>query len=320
MPEEVKAGLDELAALLRWHIDIGADEAIADEPTDWTKATLRNAQAVRLRPPAPDTAPGREPSRMGGPAAAAPARAPATVPRTPAPGPAPGSAGAGFGQGLPLGTPEAGANARALASGAGTLEELRAALSGFEGCALKSTAMNLVFADGNPESGVMLVGEAPGEDEDRQGLPFVGQSGKLLDRMLACIGLDRGSAYITNILPWRPPGNRKPHPGEILACLPFVERHVELVRPKAILLLGGTSASALLNSTAGITRLRGRWFDYAPPGATAPIPALATYHPAYLLRQPAQKRDAWRDLVAFSRRLEDLGLRPAPGDNNPGDK
>lgn len=313
MPDEVKAGLGDLAALLQWHIEIGADEAVADEPTDWTRATLRQAQA-RASGSGPVPA---APPRMGGQGAAVRDRPPATVPRTAlpaAPRAAPSGAspaGSGFGQGLPLGAPEAGATARMLASAAGTLEELRAALAGFEGCALKDTAMNLVFADGNPDSGVMLIGEAPGEDEDRRGLPFVGQSGKLLDRMLACIGLDRESAYITNILPWRPPGNRKPHPGEILACLPFVERHVELVRPKAILLLGGTSASALLNSTTGITRLRGRWFDYAPPGVTAPIPTLATYHPAYLLRQPAQKRDAWRDLLAFSRRLEEVGQRPA---------
>ncbi|EWY39693.1 DNA polymerase, partial [Skermanella stibiiresistens SB22] len=202
-----------------------------------------------------------------------------------------------------LGTPAAGATARAMAAEAKTLDDLKAAMAAFEGCALKATATNLVFADGNPEARLMLIGEAPGEDEDRQGLPFVGKSGKLLDQMLACVGLDRTQVYITNILPWRPPGNRKPNPNEIQTCLPFVERHVELVAPRGLMLLGGTSASALLNRTDGIMRLRGRWFEFAPaPGAGA-IPTLPTYHPAFLLRQPAMKRDSWRDLVAFKKKF-----------------
>jgi DNA polymerase len=198
-----------------------------------------------------------------------------------------------------------------MAADSSTLEELRAAMAAFEGCALKVTATNLVFGDGNPKARLMLIGEAPGEDEDRQGLPFVGKSGKLLDQMLACIGLDRTQVYITNILPWRPPGNRKPNPNEIQACLPFVERHVELIAPEGIMLLGGTSASALLNRTDGIMRLRGRWFEFSPQGTgrgasqgiTRPIPVLPTYHPAFLLRQPAMKRDSWRDLVAFKKKF-----------------
>ena len=151
-----------------------------------------------------------------------------------------------------------------MAAEARTLEDLRAAMAAFDGCALKATATNLVFADGNPKARLMLIGEAPGEDEDRQGLPFVGKSGKLLDQMLKCIGLDRDSVYITNILPWRPPGNRKPNPNEIQACLPFVERHIELIAPEGLMLLGGTSASALLDRTDGIMRLRGRWFEFTP--------------------------------------------------------
>jgi uracil-DNA glycosylase len=268
----------EIVALLRWHIDVGADEAIADIPTDWTKVAPRVAQ------PSPSAAQTAPQGRTLPPKAAAPtARRPA--------------------QPALLGTPAAGATARTMAAEAATLEDLRAAMAAFEGCALKATATNLVFADGNPKARLMLIGEAPGEDEDRQGLPFVGKSGKLLDLMLKCIGLDRTSVYITNILPWRPPGNRKPNPNEIQACLPFVERHIELIAPEGLMLLGGTSASALLNRADGIMRLRGRWFEFTPAPMAKPIPVLPTYHPAFLLRQPAMKRDSWRDLVAFKKKF-----------------
>jgi DNA polymerase len=182
-----------------------------------------------------------------------------------------------------------------------SLEDLKTALAKFEECALKKTAMNLVFADGNPDADLMIVGEAPGADEDRQGLPFVGLSGQLLDRMLAAIGLDRETAYISNILPWRPPGNRKPTGEEVEACLPFLKRHVELVRPKVLMLLGGTAAGNLLGTTTGITRLRGKWQDYQTErGAVAAMP---TFHPAYLLRNPSLKQQSWRDLQAIRDRL-----------------
>jgi DNA polymerase len=273
----------EIVALLRWHIDVGADEAIADIPTDWTKVAPRVVQ------PSPSAASAAGRGRTLPPRDGAPTTAPARRP-----GPA---------QPALLGTPAAGATARTMAAEARTLDDLRAAMAAFEGCALKTTATNLVFADGNPKARLMLIGEAPGEDEDRQGLPFVGKSGKLLDQMLACIGLDRTSIYITNILPWRPPGNRKPNPNEIQACLPFVERHIELVAPDGLLLLGGTSASALLNRAEGIMRLRGRWFEFTPAPMARPIPVLPTYHPAFLLRQPAMKRDSWRDLVAFKKKF-----------------
>ncbi len=164
--------------------------------------------------------------------------------------------------------------------------------------------MNLVFADGNPNASIMLVGEAPGEDEDRQGLPFVGVSGKLLDRMLATIGLDRTNVYISNVLFWRPPGNRSPTDAEIAACLPFAERHIALVQPKILVLLGGVAAKTLLRTKDGITRLRGRWVDYTPQlGRTdvSPIRCLPIYHPAYLLRQPGAKRQAWRDLLLLKK-------------------
>ncbi|WP_029010000.1 uracil-DNA glycosylase [Azospirillum halopraeferens] len=269
---------------LRWHVDVGSDEAIADEPTDWTRLAARPAVA---RAPQGGGGPGGQAGRPAAQAPAAPRRAPPPVP-------APGT---------PLGASEAGVSARNRARAAQTLEELEAAVRAFDGCPLKATAMSTVFADGNPAARVMLVGEAPGEDEDRQGKPFVGASGRLLDRMLACIGLDRTGVYITNILPWRPPGNRNPTAAEIAACLPFLERHVDLVRPAVVVALGGTSAKTLLNTTAGITRLRGRWHEYTPEGAGRPLPLMPMLHPAYLLRNPIAKREAWRDLLTLKERL-----------------
>ena len=197
--------------------------------------------------------------------------------------------------------------AREAAGGATDLAALRESLTRFEGCALKHTAMTLVFGDGNPNADVMFIGEAPGADEDREGRPFVGVSGQLLDRMMASIGLDRGSVYITNILPWRPPGNRQPTPGEVAACLPFIQRHIQLVAPKVLVLVGGTSAKTLLGRKEGIMRLRGRWLAYQPEqrsgSESEPIPTLAIFHPAFLLRAPAQKANAWRDLLMVKQKL-----------------
>jgi uracil-DNA glycosylase len=188
---------------------------------------------------------------------------------------------------------------------AASVTELRAAVEAFEGCPLKRTATQTVFADGNPAARIMLIGEAPGAEEDRQGLPFVGPAGQLLDRMLAAIGVDRQSAYITNILFWRPPGNRQPTPQEIASCLPFVDRHIALVAPRVLVLLGGTAAKALLRQNDGIMRLRGRWFGYRPCGWEGdPIPVLPTFHPAYLLRSPGQKRESWIDLRAIKQKLD----------------
>jgi DNA polymerase len=191
--------------------------------------------------------------------------------------------------------------ARTAAKGAASLEELRAMLDRFEGCALRTTATRLVFADGNPGARVMFVGEAPGRDEDIEGLPFVGRSGKLLDRMMAAIGLDRTSAYIANIIPWRPPGNRTPTPQESAICLPFVLRQIELADPDVLVCMGGPSATTLLNTKDGILKTRGRWFTHHT--GTREIRALATLHPAYLLRQPLQKRLAWRDFLAIKKAL-----------------
>jgi DNA polymerase len=186
-----------------------------------------------------------------------------------------------------------------------TLDKLRQAVASFDGCALKRTATNTVFADGIAGAPLMVIGEAPGADEDRQGLPFVGRSGQLLDRMLAAIGRDRKrNAYITNMLFWRPPGNRKPTDEEIATCLPFVWRHVVLAEPRVILLSGGTAAESLLGRQDGITRLRGRWYPLAVPGLDHPVPTMATYHPSFLLRTPARKGEAWHDLLEVQAKLE----------------
>ncbi|MCX7303288.1 MAG: uracil-DNA glycosylase [Hyphomicrobiales bacterium] len=196
--------------------------------------------------------------------------------------------------------------ARQRAASAATLDELHLQMAAFEGCNLKFTAKNLVFADGNPAADVMIVGEAPGRDEDLEGLPFVGRSGQLLDRMLAAIGLDRESVYIANVIPWRPPGNRTPTPQETEICRPFIERQVELVGPKILVTLGGPSAKTLLNATEGVLRLRGSWKAHVTASGVT-IPAMPTLHPAYLLRNPAHKKLAWRDFLEIKAKL--LALR-----------
>lgn len=184
-----------------------------------------------------------------------------------------------------------------------SLDELRCALESFEGCPLSRTATNLVFGDGNAHASVVLIGEAPGAEEDRQGLPFVGPSGRLLDRMLASIGLDRTTVFISNTVFWRPPGNRAPTSQEIAVCMPFVERIIELITPRVLVALGGPAAAALLGEQNSVGRLRGRWFSYQSARMDQPVPATALYHPAYLLRSPAQKRLAWRDLLTIKKRL-----------------
>ncbi|MGL4824994.1 MAG: uracil-DNA glycosylase [Alphaproteobacteria bacterium] len=192
----------------------------------------------------------------------------------------------------------------------GSLEALRQALESFEGCALKQTATQTVFSDGSPQRAkVMLVGEAPGADEDRLGKPFVGLSGQLLDKMFRAIGLSRqDNLYISNIVPWRPPGNRQPTSGEIAVCLPFIERHIGLVNPPFLVALGGTACKAFLQKTEGITKLRGRWFPYQNPYLDKPIPLLVTYHPAYLLRSPGQKKEVWKDLLTLQDALRNQAV------------
>ncbi len=251
-------------AALRLQIEWGADEALDDVPVNRMVARAMPATA----PPVPEPPPERPPAR-----AAAVQIAPAL-------------------------------RARDVANAAATRDELRAALAAFDGCALSATATNLVFADGNPDSGLMLIGEGPGAEEDRAGKPFVGAAGQLLDRMLASIGLDRTQYLITNLLPWRPPGNRNPTEAEVQICLPFLLRHIALVQPRRIVLLGAFASQSVLASKTGITRLRGRWAEAVIPGLDKPVPALPMLHPAYLLRNAAAKREAWADWLALRRAID----------------
>lgn len=265
-----------LLRLLEWQIEAGADEAIGDAPVD---RLAKPAPAASVPPPATTAAVARRPLRA------------------PTFDPAMRIGGAAL----------FGAAARA-AEAADTVAALAEAVAAFEGCALKETATHTVFADGPAGAPAMFIGEAPGAEEDRLGRPFVGASGQLLDRMLAAIGLSRAAnAYITNIIFWRPPGNREPSAEEIALCLPFVHRHVELARPRVLVFLGGPSAKTLLGRAEGITRLRGRWHEFQTPrmksAGAPPIPALPLFHPAYLLRTPAAKREAWRDLLLLQARL-----------------
>ena len=259
--------------LLDFYLEAGADAAVGEEPV--------NRFAAVEPPPAPRAPKPAVDSDLKARTAAfvAPLAAPVT----------------------PQAPDAAAMEAREAAKSAKSLEELRAILDKFDGCALKATASQLVFADGNPKARVMFVGEAPGRDEDIEGLPFVGRSGKLLDRMLAAIGLDRKAAYIANIVPWRPPGNRTPTPQESAICLPFILRQIELVDPDLLVCLGGPSAQTLLGIKEGITKSRGRWFDFN--NGKRDIKAIATFHPAFLLRSPLQKRFAWRDMLAIKKAL-----------------
>jgi DNA polymerase len=216
---------------------------------------------------------------------------------------APGAAGPMLGDGAPAAPDIAVMAAREAARSAASLSELREILSKFEGCALRTTAKQLVFADGNPQARVMFVGEAPGREEDLEGLPFVGRSGKLLDLMIAAIGLNRTTAYIANIIPWRPPGNRTPTPQERQICLPFIRRQIELANPDVLVCMGGPASQTLLGVKDGIKRTRGRWFDFHT--GTREIRAIATFHPAYLLRSPLEKRFAWRDFLAIKKALSE---------------
>jgi DNA polymerase len=279
----------DLRELLAFYADAGVDEPLSDEPVDRFSQAAAKAVARDAGSTGPASSP-QDAQRQNVPKAAPPAVTPsrAAPPQTMA---VPDQAQAAL--------------ARELAGNAKTLDQLRDAMAGFEGCNLRFTAKNLVFADGNPEAELMLVGEAPGRDEDIQGLPFVGRSGQLLDRMLAAIGRDRGSAYIANVIPWRPPGNRTPTPHETEICRPFIERQIELVNPKVLVNLGGPSAKTLLNTTEGILRLRGNWREHVTASGVA-IPAMPTLHPAYLLRTPAHKRLAWRDFLEVKMKLRGL--------------
>ena len=278
--------------LLRWHVEAGADECVGAVPRN--RYDEERAARQGALPPRPSAAPPAKPASKPTPASEPSSQPSATsLPPPPAPPmarPAPASAAV--------------ATAATLAAAAESLDALKAALAGYDGCALAKTATNLVFGDGSASARVVLIGEAPGAEEDRQGVPFVGVSGKLLDRMLASIALDRAQVFISNTVFWRPPGNRSPTSQEVAACMPFVIRMIELIRPAMLVALGGPAATALLGRSESVSRLRGRWFTFE--GARIdPIPATALFHPAYLLRSPGQKRLAWRDLLAIKKRLSD---------------
>lgn len=280
-PSEDKA----LKALIAWWEDAGLQ---LDEPV----VRPRKAPAPRRAVAESASQPFDDPVRPASPPSA-PVRA-----ATPA-----AAKAAGFGD-----RAADGPSAREIAAGCSSLEALRTAIEGFEGCALKRTARNTVFARGNAEASIMIVGEAPGREEDEEGLPFVGQSGRLLDRMFASIGLGPDDVYISNIVNWRPPGNRNPTQEEIAICLPLVERHIALKAPEILILTGGVSAQSLLRVASGITRIRGQWHQYAvkdPAGEPtgAEVKAMPLFHPSYLLRRPAEKRMAWADLLTLQTAL-----------------
>lgn len=257
------------AELLQWYVDCGVDETITADPVNQFMIVEKTVQSQSVT---------SKPSHINQPAPSGPLAS----------------------------NSELIEKAEKLAAGCDNLQALNAAILDFEGCSLKKTAANTVFCDGNPDSDIMLIGEAPGADEDRIGKPFVGQAGQLLDRMFEAIELTReNDFYITNVLPWRPPGNRKPTDQECDMCLPFLRRHIELFNPKLIVLIGGTSATALLSTKTGITRLRGKWHEHSV-GETK-IPLLPIFHPAYLLRQPQFKKQTWQDLQAIREKLGSLG-------------
>ncbi|MSO55073.1 MAG: uracil-DNA glycosylase [Rhodospirillales bacterium] len=259
--------------ILAFYLESGVDETIGEEPINRldTKTLARPAAAVPVHAEPPALSP-------------FPLSRPEPLPAAPSAHPIPAVPG------------------RVLE--VSSIEALGQALAAFDGCPLKKTATNLVFYDGNPKARIMFIGEAPGAEEDRHGNPFVGPSGKLLDQMLASIGLDRTNVLISNTVFWRPPGNRPPTTSEAAVCLPFVERLIELVDPLVIVALGGAAAKSLFATTESVGRLRGRWLPFSTAGLPRPIDATATFHPAYLLRSPAQKRGAWQDLLAIRKKLE----------------
>ncbi len=288
----------EIAALLRWYEDAGVDEAIDEVALDRYAATT--ASAARAAAPAAMAKPA-VPAAEARPAAPVAATPPASRTGTTfreAPLATPPR--------VPLESPQLVEDARSAAAGASSLAELEAAIRAFDGCSLKRLAKNTVFADGAVDAPVMVVGEAPGEDEDRMGKPFVGVSGRLIDRMFAAVGLTRErDFYITNILNWRPPGNRTPNLSDVAICVAFARRHVELKRPRLLVLAGGVPAKSLLDTEIGITKLRGRWFEYTLPDGTR-IPTMPVFHPAYLLRTPGSKRQTWLDMLNIKERLDQL--------------
>ncbi len=298
---------NELLALLDWYREMGVTHAVDEVATDWrARGDVAPGKGFKY-PDRPERGP-PPPASASQPVATAPQPAQAFEPAAPrapaAPPPAPRAPVAPPPtRAFPTAPPdEAALAARAQARGARSLDELRGMLEKFEGCALKATAKNLCFYRGAEKARLMVIGEAPGREEDIAGKPFVGPAGQLLDRMLAAIGESEQTVHITNMVYWRPPGNRTPTPQEGLICRPFLERQIELVEPRIILLLGGAAAKHMLNTPEGIMKLRGSWRQIEVGGKH--IRTMATLHPAYLLRTPAAKRQAWADLLAVKIALD----------------
>jgi uracil-DNA glycosylase len=289
----MNAGAADLQAILAFYVESGVDAVLQEEPVDRLSGGDAPATAAMM-PEATDRVPASRATPVLAPAAGAPLapRRMTALPQSPGDATAPAQAVMA---------------ARELARGAASLDELRGMLDAFEGCGLRKTAKQLVFAAGNSQARIMFVGEAPGREEDLEGVAFVGRSGQLLDRMLAPIGLDRTNAYIANVIPWRPPGNRTPTPQETEVCLPFTLRQIELANPDILVCLGGPSAQTLLGIKEGIRRSRGRWHAFHT--GSREIRAIATFHPAYLLRNPIEKRFVWRDLLAIKKALGELPAR-----------
>jgi uracil-DNA glycosylase len=259
--------------LLKWYSEVGADEAVGECADFFTASPIEQKAVVNSRPVMPIS---QAPSAIVQPS---PNAEPLMDPKT------------------------AASQTKLLADNASTLKELEMAVRNFNGLAIKKTATNTVFSDGNPEAEIMLIGEAPGASEDMQGIPFCGKSGQLLDTMLASIGLNRTNSYISNVLFWRPPGNRRPTDEELEICRPFVERHIALIRPKLLIMVGGTSTSVLIDKSTGITKLRQRSHLYTNSYMDETVPAFALFHPSYLLRQPLHKKLAWEDLQKIKHHL-----------------
>jgi DNA polymerase len=292
------ASQDEMLALLNWFHAMGVDAALDDVPQDWlARGPLPPGAgfAWPSRDEVSSAIPSLSSSERGGVSASA-GHGGSTSPQ-------PKSAEAAMRPRAitPLGPSDAETGARRIAREATSLEALENALRNFDGCGLKTTATKLCFYRGAPQAPLMIIGEAPGRDEDLEGKPFVGRAGKLLDKMLAAIGLSEADVHITNIVYWRPPGNRTPTPQEALACRPFLERQIELVAPKILVAVGGAAAKEIFGVTEGITRLRGKWREVTV--GNRKIAAIATLHPAYLLRTPAAKHLSWADLLQIKSRL-----------------
>ncbi len=268
---------------LKWYVDNGVTDVLENEPVDKTQpaepiaALVTEAKTQKKTTLTPE------------------------VPKAP-----------------PMGSNEARKSAEELAKNVKTLDELREAIASFDGLSVKKTALNMVFCDGNPKAPIMVIGEAPGADEDEQGKPFVGASGQLLDKILAGIGLSRKneeankSVYVSNILNWRPPGNRTPTPAEMSIALPFIEKHIQLIAPKILILVGNTPMKSLLDSKEGIMKMRGSWHDYKTVSNIgelgSEILVLPTFHPAFLLRNPMKKKDVWQDMIALQKKRIELGI------------